>query len=121
MKVILLQDIRKIGKKYDIKDVSDGHALNLLIPKGLAEVASASALKRLDSIKAQAAVHQKIADDLRAKNLKALSGVKLSMQEKVNEKGHLFAGIHKDEIVKALREQARVDILPDDIQLEKPI
>ena len=121
MKVILLQDVRKIGKKYEVKDVSDGHALNFLIPHGHAEVATPNAMKKLDVLKSKAATEQKIADELRAKNLKSLEGITLKLEEKVNDKGHLFAGIHKDELVKELKNQARVDVAADDIQLDKPI
>ena len=44
MKVILLQDVDKIGKKYEVKDVAAGHARNFLIPKGLAKPATEEAL-----------------------------------------------------------------------------
>jgi len=46
MKVVLLHNVPKIGKKYEIKNVSDGHALNFLIPKGLAQVATPAAEKK---------------------------------------------------------------------------
>jgi len=45
MRVILLQDIEKVGKKYEVKEVTDGYARNFLIPKGLAKVATREALK----------------------------------------------------------------------------
>jgi len=47
MKVILLQDIKSLGKKLDIKEVSDGYARNFLLPKKLAETATDNALKKI--------------------------------------------------------------------------
>jgi len=47
MKIILLQDIRSIGKKFEVKDVSGGYARNFLFPNGLAESATPGALKKL--------------------------------------------------------------------------
>ena len=52
MKVIFLEDVRNVGKKYDIKDVSDGYARNFLFPNKLAETATPEAIKKLESMKA---------------------------------------------------------------------
>ena len=47
MKIILLQDIKSFGKKYDIKNVSDGYARNFLIPRGLAKISTETAVKEI--------------------------------------------------------------------------
>ena len=49
MKIILLKDVAKVGRKFDLKEVSDGYAANLLIPRGLAVVATNDAIKRMES------------------------------------------------------------------------
>ena len=121
MKIVLLQDIPKVGKKYDVKTVSDGHALNLLIPQGLAIVADAAALKRTEKFKAEETAHKKVQEDLLLMNLKAIEGVTLEMSEKANEKGHLFAGVHKEEIIAKMKSEKHIDLLPDFIMLNKPI
>ena len=121
MKVILLRDVPKVGHKYQIVDVADGFATNSLFPKGLVELATPKALKRVEAIKAAEAAERKIQEDLLIKNLGAISGVTLELVGKANEKGHLFKGIHKEEIVPALKEQTRLDIDPSFIDLEKPI
>jgi large subunit ribosomal protein L9 len=121
MKVILLQNVNKIGRKNEIKVVSDGYAMNFLIPRKLAEVATDGAVKRSQEMLAQSeAIHQ-INEDLLIKNLKDLEGVRIEMSESANDKGHLFAGIHAEELVPVIKEQTRLDILPEHILLEKPI
>ena len=121
MKIILLQDVAKIGRKYDVKNVSDGHALNLLIPKGLAITADASALKRVEKLKAENTAHKKVQEDLLLMNLEAVEGTTLEISEKANEKGYLFAGVHKAEIIARMKADKHIDLLPDFIVLEKPI
>ncbi len=121
MKIVFLKDIPKVGKKYETKNISDGYALNFLIPNGLAVVASAAVMKRIELEKARDAGERKVHEDLLIKNLKEIDGATITMTEKANEKGHLFAGIHKAEIVPEIAKQTRVQIHADFIDLDKPI
>ena len=121
MKIILLQDIAKVGKKYEVKNVSDGHALNFLIPKNLAEVATPTALKKVEKLKLEDATRQKIQEDLLLMNLKTIDGATIEIKEKANEKGHLFAGVHKAEIITAMKSQKQIILLPEFIMLDRPI
>jgi len=121
MKIILLHDVAKVGKKYDMKNVSDGHALNLLIPQNLAVVATPSAVRRIEKLKSEDSAHKKVQEDLLLMNIKALDGLTLELSEKANEKGNLFAGVHKNEIIKAMKIQKQIDLLPEFIMLDKPI
>ncbi len=121
MKIILLKDVAKLGKKYDTKDVSSGHALNLLIPQGLAIVATPDAVKRVSVEKAKHDGEKKLNDDLAAKNVVDLDGITLNIVGKANEKGHLFAGIHKEEVVAEILKQTQLRIDPTFIQLEHPV
>jgi len=121
MKIILKQDVPKIGKKFETKNVSDGYALNFLIPKGLAEVATTVSIKKAgEALKALEAL-KKVHEDLILKNLKNIDGVTINISDKANEKGHLFAGIHKDQIIAELKKETRLEVLPEFIDLEKPI
>ena len=121
MKIILLKDVPKVGKKYELKDISDGYALNLLIPKGLAIAATNDVIKRIDLEKTRDEGEKKIRQDLLLKNLTELTDVTITMTEKANEKGHLFAGVHKLEIIPAIEKQTRLQIDADHIILDKPI
>lgn len=121
MKIILLKDVAKVGKKFDVKEISEGYAHNLLIPKGLAIAATPDALKRIDIEKARDEGERKIRHELLVKNLKDLDGVTITMLEKANEKGHLFAGIHKAEIIPEIQKQTRIQIDAEHMVLDKPI
>ena len=121
MKIILLKDVSKLGQKFDVKDVKSGHALNLLIPRGDAIPATREAMKRLLAQKAQAEGERKVHEDLIAKNIADIDGITVRIIGKANEKGHLFAGIHKPEIVVALKDQTELMIDPSFVQLEHPI
>ncbi|MSR71485.1 MAG: 50S ribosomal protein L9 [Candidatus Taylorbacteria bacterium] len=121
MKVILLKDVAKVGKKYETKIVSDGFALNSLIPKGLAQVATPAFIKSITLLKANEDAEKKIQEDLLMKNLKDLEGIKVEMIAKANEKGHLFAGIHNAEIAPEITKQTRLIVSPEFIKLDKPI
>ncbi len=121
MKVVLLQDVPKLGRKYEVKNVSDGHAINFLMPKGLVELASEGNIKKVEGLKAIHEAEQKIRVDLLLKNLDDIKGTVVTMKEKANEKGHLFAGVHKAELIPAIKEQTRLDLAPEYIVLEKPI
>jgi len=121
MKIVLNKDIKGVGKKHDIKTVADGFALNSLIPQGLAELATNTALARIEKIKSREVVDKKVREDLLSKNIKSLHDMVVEIVLPANEKGHLFAGIHTFEIAPLVKEQTRIDVLPEFIKLDKPI
>ena len=99
MKVILLHDVPRVGQKYDVKDVANGYGRNYLLPRKLAEIATEKAIAGVATLKTQHEGETKVRVDLLLKNLESLNDVTVVMQEKANDKGHLFAGIHKEEII----------------------
>jgi large subunit ribosomal protein L9 len=121
MKVILLKDINKVGKKFDVKDVSDGFALNFLIPQGKAKTATKDGLIKVEALKTHAEVEVKIQEELLSKNLHEIDGKSVEIKEKANEKGHLFAGLHKEKIAEIFSETFKVSIDPSFVKLEKAI
>jgi large subunit ribosomal protein L9 len=121
MKVVLLKDVSGVGEKDDVKNVSDGYAFNFLIPRKLATAGTPAAIARAERIKSERAKEKEIQENLLFKNLSSMEGVKIEMSGKASENGHLFAGIHREAIVEALKKQAGIDILPEFLQLDKPI
>lgn len=121
MKVVLLKDVPDVGRKNEVKNVSDGYAFNFLIPRKLAEMGTPQAIAKVERTRNQQETERRIQTDLLLKNIKALEGMTLELSEKANEKGHLFSGIHKETIATELKKQKRIDILPEFVELPKPI
>src|SRR3989338_7158401 len=104
MKVILSQDIIGVGRKGEVKNVSDGYARNFLLPNKLGQIATPAALASAEKLKKQEEQDREV-----------------QIKAKANEKGHLFSIIHPDEISKILKEQHHLDIPSKIIEIEKPI
>lgn len=121
MKVILLKDVAKVGKKYQIIEVASGYAGNFLFPRNLAEIATDKAIIRVEKLLAEEKAQKQVREELLLKNLKSIEGVKIEITAKANEKGHLFASIHADELIPALKEQTRLDIDTDHLVIDKAI
>lgn len=114
MKVILLQNVPKVGKKFDIVTVSDGFASNMLFPKKLAEPATpdkvAALEKRRKAAEAEAAVH---AAELESA-VKNLDGKRVTLVAKANDKGHLYKSITVTDVIEAIR-AAHHTLLPKEV------
>jgi large subunit ribosomal protein L9 len=121
MKVILKENLKGIGRKYEIKNVADGYANNFLIPRRLAEYASPEAVKRAEILKSATDAEIEIREKLTEKQIEMLKEVKIVLKKKGNEKGHLFEKIHPDEIAGALKDQAKIEIDSEFLIIEKPI
>lgn len=121
MKVILLKDVPKIGPKNTVKNVSDGYAMNFLFKNGLAEPATAKKIKNLEKTIQNQETEDQINQDLLMKNMRSLDGARVEMEGKANEKGHLFKGIHVEEIVAELKKQDHIDLRPEHIELKHPV
>ncbi|MGA2417642.1 MAG: 50S ribosomal protein L9 [Candidatus Staskawiczbacteria bacterium] len=120
MKVILLQDVEGLGKKYEIKDVKDGHARNLLIPEEKARAATRVALKWLaeqkEIIEKQAEEDLKKAQEVAS----SLDGFELNIAVKVGDEGQLFESINNQKIVEKLKE-AGFEVKKSQVDLKNPI
>jgi len=121
MKVILLQDIRGIGKKGQVIETSDGHARNYLIPRKLAVEATARHLKEIE-VKKKAEMHRQTSELEAAQALgKSLSEAKIEIQVKSGENGKLFGSVTNKEIASVLSAKTGLNIDKKKVVLEEPI
>lgn len=121
MKVILTQDVPKVGKKYDIKEFSDGYAQNVLISKGLAVRANPQEIAKLEERKRVLVKKQQEKDKQFHQAVSLLANSNIVLKVKSNEKGNLFRSVQKDEIQKEIKSLAKYDIAEENITLPKPI
>ena len=121
MKVILLEDVKSLGKKGEIVDVSDGYARNFIIPKKKGVEATSA---NLNTLKLQKANEEKIAQENleHAQALaKELADATVQIRIRVGEGGKLFGSISSKEIAAAFKEQHDLDVDKKKIVLDEPI
>ena len=121
MKVILLQDVKALGKKGDVVNVSDGYARNAIFPKKLGLEATP---KNLNDLKLQNQHADKVAQEnyeaalAMAENLK---DKKVTVKMKAGEGGRTFGSVSSKEISEAAKKQLNLDIDKKKLQLPEPI
>jgi len=99
MKVILLKDVAKIGKRFSVVEVPDGYASNQLIPKKMAEPATPINLKKIERRQTEMAASKQASDTNFEVARKALLEQNIKVSAEANEQGHLFKAVHEAEIV----------------------
>lgn len=121
MKVILTEDVKKVGKKGEILEVKDGYARNALLPKGLAvEANNVNLNQRKLEQKAEDKRKQQELDE--ANEIKEkLEGKSISIGIKTGEGGRVFGSVTSKEIAEAMKEAFGVKIDKKKIQLSDPI
>jgi large subunit ribosomal protein L9 len=120
MKVILLQNIDGLGKRYDVKTVKDGYARNFLIPQHLVKPATKATLSELEAIKKREV--KKVEEHLveTQKSASEIDGQEIVFSVKTGEEGRLFEAITSLKIVKKLKEMG-FKIKKDQVILDKPL
>ena len=121
MKVILLQDVRALGKAGEIVKVNDGYARNMLFPKNLAKEATAGNIKALENKKA-AEAEKKAEQKAEATKIKeALADEVITLKSKGGEGGRLFGAVTNVDIAAAIEAQKGFDIDKKKISIPSPI
>lgn len=118
MKVILLQDVARIGRKGSIVEVPDGFAQNKLIPKKMAEPATPINLKKAEKTQATAVAQQGAAIEKFEQAAASLREKLVSIKVQANEQGHLFKAVHEEDIAAAA---ASVGIFVDAAMIRIPV
>ena len=121
MKVILLENVKSLGKKGEIVNVNDGYARNFILPKKVGVEATG---KNLNDLKLQKNNEKKVAQENldAAKELAAeLSAGKVELAIKVGEGGRTFGSVSSKEIAVAVKDQMQLDIDKKKIQLKESI
>ncbi len=110
MKVIFLQDVKGSGKKGEVKNVSDGYARNMLIPKGLAVEANASNMNKLQGQQASAQHKIDVEKQAATETAAKLKGKKVVIKAKAGANDRLFGSVTSGHVADALNEQFGVKL-----------
>lgn len=120
MKIVLLEDVEKVGKKYEVKEVADGFARNFLIPKNQAKLATKEMMEwakiQKEMLENKAESELKKAQELAS----ATDGLEVIMQVKVGDENQLFESITAQKIADKLKELG-FEIKKNQIDLAEPI
>lgn len=103
MKVILLKDVAKIGRKFDTVNVPDGFALNKLIPKNMAQQATPENLKRLQNLSAKLSEEKEREAESFKAVVDALKDIEVTIEVEANNEGRMFQALKPEAISEAIR------------------
>ena len=121
MKVILLKDIKRTGKKGDIKEVSDGYARNFLFPKKLAVAANNTAVKELNEKNKSQEIKAQKEYEAAVELGKKMEEMNVVIYSKAGDGGRLFGSITSKDIAEQLKKQHSIEVDKRKISLDEPI
>ncbi len=110
MKVLLIKDVKSLGKAGEVKEVKDGYGKNFLIGKGFAKHATPEILAQHKEEEAKAAADLAADIALQKENAVKLEKCEIIITKKMGDNGHLFGAITKEEVAHALEEQHGIKI-----------
>ena len=120
MKVLLCEDIDKLGWLGDVVEVRTGYARNYLIPQGLAKAANESSIRAIAEEKVKRAEQRRLDGKQLEEAVKAIEGAEAVVAAKANELGHLFGSVTERHIAANLREQG-FEVRDEIVQLPEHI
>ena len=127
MKVIFIQDVARVGRRGEVKDVADGYVVNVLLPKKQVIIATPAEIKKLEQEAKNKESKKEIDKNLFVKAISSLqevldkesSGVLEITGHKADDKGHLFSAIKESDIVDAIFKKVKISFNPNQVLLEK--
>ncbi len=120
MKVLLCEDIDKLGWLGDVVEVNNGYARNYLLPQGLAKVANEAGIRAIAEEKTRRAEQRRLEGKQLEEAVKAIEGAEAVVAAKANELGHLFGSVNERQIAANLREQG-FEVRDEIVQLPEHI
>lgn len=122
MKVVLLQDLRGLGRKDDVRNVSDGYARNFLIPRGVVKLATSKDLQKLDTARHELAEANTKAGEMLEELHRETQSAPISVPIETGEKGEIFSSLKEEDVRRALiTAKPQLAELKLQIELEKHI
>ena len=121
MKVILLEDIKGVGKKDEVINASDGYARNFLFPKKLAIEADSGNMGRLQSKKDSQAHKKEVEKENAKQTAKKIEDITLVLKVKAGENGKIFGGVTSKEIADSLKKDYQIEVDKKKIMIKETI
>lgn len=121
MKVILADDVEKLGKKGDVVVVADGYARNFLVPKGLALMATKGSLKQAELMQKARAEREERAKEEAAKKVASLGASPVYISARAGEGGRLFGSVTRSDVARAIEDQLEEVVDRHNVLLDDPI
>lgn len=121
MKVILLRDVKGVGRKWEEKEVADGYANNRLIPQKLAVAVGSAAAAQAKAMREQENQNKSRQHEAAIADIAKLAGKEVHVSAKANDKGRLFSSISKDDLQEILERETGLNIPASSIILDEPI
>ena len=118
MKVLLVKDVKNLGKAGEVKEDKDGYGQNFLIAKGFAKSATTEVLRKFESDKKKQAENLRFELANLEKLKEELAKITLEISKPVGANGALFGGVTKDEIAHALKEQKNIELDKKSLECE---
>ncbi|MGQ9519983.1 MAG: 50S ribosomal protein L9 [Candidatus Fervidibacter sp.] len=121
MKVVLMQDIPKLGMKFQVVEVSDGYARNYLIPRRLAQPVTPALLKEIEKRRQQEQQKERKALERSQELAQKLANIVVEIPAPAGEGGRLYHAVSAHEIALHLKQQHGIEIDRDQVLLEEPL
>lgn len=119
MQIILKEDIRGLGKRGEIKSVKSGYFKNFLFPRGKAAVATEGRISMTEKLRQAIVLEKQELEKHSMEIAEKLANMEFTIEAKTSAKGKLFGAVDEKKICALLKEQAKIEVTPDQIHMEK--
>ncbi|OGI83715.1 50S ribosomal protein L9 [Candidatus Nomurabacteria bacterium RIFCSPLOWO2_01_FULL_36_10b] len=121
MKVILLDNVKKLGERYETVNVKNGYAHNFLIPRKLAVQATPDVLSRVANMRSEYEKEHGARIEKLKEAFESISGAKITISHNTNEQGGLYEAIDEESIITAINQKYNTNLKASAIVLDEPI